>query len=167
LRQIHSGARADLRQPIPLIHAKLAYSNFDVESIVIIHADSTVCKTPRHHILMCILAALYFRNEPSPRFRKVANATGNKALPPEVLLAACSGRPPSCADADEDADFSAGPLVDNGFVKSDWRRIVLSTAFIQKYRLSDLDGFKCKLCGARRTARLPNSALLLRGSLFS
>ena len=40
-REVHACARADVAEPVPLVHAVFAYADFDVQTVVVLTVDLT------------------------------------------------------------------------------------------------------------------------------
>lgn len=129
---------------MPLVHAELAHSNFNVESTVDVLVDITFCKSVPQHLLVNILATFDLANESSSCLGECTQCVTKEILPPFMLSVVGSRRPSSGANTNEDSNFSARPFVDDRFLKNLWCWVVGAGTFIDKVVLTDSDWLECK-----------------------
>ena len=131
LGKVHAGVCADFGEGVPLVHAKLAHANVDVEAVVVLWVDLTFRKVI-FHLLVSLFTAFDLRDELAPCLGEVTNAARDEALPPQMFLAFCAIRALARAYADEDADIAAGPFVAGSFIEHHRRRVVFAAPLIQE-----------------------------------
>ncbi len=159
--EVPPGVGADIGQPAPLVHAKFAHTDFNIQPVVILGVDATPRQVlPLHH-LVDLLATLDLCNQLSPRIGEFAQ----EALVPLGRVCVAASRPLSSPDADEDANLAARPLVHHGLVESGQGRVEVARAVVVKHRLADLDGLEGKADGAGCPPGLPDGAVELGGWL--
>jgi len=104
---------------VPLVHAKLAHANLDVEAVVVFGVDSPSRQVLAHHVFVDNLAALNLGDQSPPRLGKLSE----EPLVPHLLVGVARLGPLAGADTDKATDLSAGPFVYHGFVERLGRRI--------------------------------------------
>lgn len=119
------------------------------------------------HLAMCLFTVLDLLNQPASCLGKISNAAGHKAFPPQMLLAICTIRSLSCANAHEYTDFSSRPFVTDSLIKDHGRRVVFAGAFVEENRLSNLNGFKSQRSSACRSSSLPDTGVWFHWRFFA
>ena len=149
----------DLGYAAPFVHSEFAYTDLDIQSVVVLRVDIAVREVLSQHLLVRFFAAFQFRNKSSPGFGELAHAATQEFLPPLMLPVVGTRGPSSGADAHKHSDFSAWPLVLNRFVQDGGRRIVLSRTLVQIPGLANLDWLEGHLRCARRSSGFPDLAI--------
>jgi hypothetical protein len=120
LGQIAPCVGADIRQAIPLVHAELAHSNLDVETVVVVQGDIAPGEIVLQHVLVNVFTALDLRDEASSCLGECAQRIAEEILPPLVRAVVGTRRPTASPNTNKHANFSTGPLINNGFIKNLW-----------------------------------------------
>ncbi|KAK5634403.1 hypothetical protein RRF57_010116 [Xylaria bambusicola] len=97
---------------MPLVHRKLANTDLDIETIVVLNVNTPFHQEVLLHTLVYYLATLDFRNELPPSISVVSHET----FVPDVLVLIRALWAFSSSHADENANFTPGPFIYRGFV---------------------------------------------------
>jgi len=161
LRQIPSGPRRHLAEPVPLIHSELSHTHLNVEAVVVLSRHAALRKFRPSAVVavdefpVYTLTIVDTPHQPPLCLREPFKCD---ALPPLTLFGRCRRRlqPLPGADGDERADFTVGELVQVRFVEDLERRVVHSRAFIEERGLVDGDTLERGGGRTRCPSRLPD-----------
>lgn len=167
LGQIHAGGSANVGKTVPFIHAKLANTNLDIQTVVVLRVDTPFGEVFGEHVFVSEFAALNLANQLPPRLGELTHGPADEVLVPEMLLVVRAAGSLSRADADKDTDFSARPFVAHGFVEDLRRRVVFAGSLVEKDGLADLDGLEGEGGGACGAASLPDGAVEFGSGFFA
>lgn len=148
---------------MPFVHAKLAYTYFNIESVVGINTNVSLAQVFAHHVFVDLLAAFDFGDQLPTCVGKFAQ----EALVPHLRIRICILGSSSSADANKYSYFTTGPLVDHSFVQSFWAGVESADAIVMENRLPDGDRLEGKSDRASGPASLPDFAVKLRWGFFS
>lgn len=118
LGQIASRVGTDIRQAVPLVHAKLAYSNLDVETVVVVLGNVAAAEIVHQHVLMNVFTALDFRDETPSRLGERAQCISEEILPPLVRAIVGTGWATACSNTNKHTNVSTGDIYAGATVHS-------------------------------------------------
>jgi len=154
---------ANVGQPVPLVHAKLPHADFDVEPVVVLWIDAPARQVLFLHLFVDLFAPLDLRNQLAPSLSKFAQ----EAFIPQRRVRVTAPWSLARAEADEDANFTARPLIYHSLVQSNHGGIEVPCTVIVKHGLANLDWLKRKTDSACCSASLPDLAVKFRSRLTS
>ena len=141
-RQVAPGVGANIRQAIPFVHAKFSYTDLDVQTVVVVLADTAFRQVVAQHVMVDILTPLDLVDQTSSRLCKDANSISKEVFPPLVLPIVGARWTSPRPHADEHTNFSPRPFVHSGFFQYLRGRVVCPGTLVDEKTLSDLNWFE-------------------------
>ena len=140
--EVAPGVGANICQAIPFVHAKFSYTDLDVQTVVVVLADTAFRQVVAQHVMVDILTPLDLVDQTSSRLCKDANSISKEVFPPLVLPIVGARWTSPRPHADEHTNFSPRPFVHSGFFQYLRGRVVCPGTLVDEKTLSDLNWFE-------------------------